>query len=381
MLAARASRLAYNWTAMKRSVIIFLLIAVLAGLGSGQFTIARFRIAPAITESDRPFKLSRYLAPAEPPTTPFERVHCAEMGNGIRVCKHISHVVTFFAIERDDTVLGKWPASTYNGGTSWFEVLKGDIDGDRDDEIIVANCSGVTNGIGFQYWTISILPDPERHGFKQPLEFSVEEYGAEGTFVKHPGDKYCNILATEWHWNAIKEQKRKDGGLYFVGRWFHYKAGALEPIADRPVLARRYLFGFEGERLRTYEDSKKPLTWLKSRLTKATVIDPLKLLKEVSSVQGQLIDVIEEDKEPEGYVSMKLRIRLHSGQPAIYSYSDEESEKETDTFYRLGNARSGILYPKAYQPANIKGWLIGKRVCIATYKDNYGALRRIIWVN
>lgn len=368
---------------MRESVIIVSVMTVFVALSSGQFTNAQLRLASANTELDRPFRLSRYLAPTEPSTTPFERVHCIEIGNGLRVCKHISHADTFFAFERNGAVLGRWPASTYNGGTSWFEVLKGDVDGDRDDEIIVTNCSGVTNGIGFQYWTISILPNPVKHGFKQPLEFNVEEYGAEGTFVKHPGDSYCNILATEWQWGAIREQKRKTGGLYFVGRWFRYKAGRLEPIAERPVLARRYLYGFENERLRTLEDSKKPLTWLKSRLTKATGVEPLKLHKEVSSTHGQVLDVAQVREEPEGYARIRLRVRFRSdsGQRFVYGYSDEESEKETDTFYRLGNTRSGILYPKAYEPADIDRWLTGKRVRIATYKDDYGALRRVIWVN
>ncbi len=324
--------------------------------------------------------LSKYPAPTEPATTPFERSHCAEIGNGLRVCKHISDAEIFFAIEKNGRVLGKWPASTYNGGTSMFEVLRGDIDRDKDDEIIVADCSGVTNGIGFQYWTISILPDPEIHGYKQPLEFSVEEYGAEGTFVKHPGDSYCNILATEWQWDAIREEKRKRGGLYFVGRWFRYRGGMLEPIAERPILARRYLYGFEKERLSTYEDSKKPLTWLKNRLTKATTIDPIKLLKGVSSFYGQVIDVLHEREGTEGYASIELRIKLAGGQVVNYAYSDEGAEEETDTFYRLGDFQSGIIYPKAYEPASIKHWLIGKSTHITTYKDDYNVLRRIIWI-
>ena len=154
----------------------------------------------------------------------------------------------------------------------------------------------------------------------------------------------------------------------------------MEPV-QRPALARRYLFGFEKERLRTFEDSKKPLTWLKSRLTTATAIEPLKLLKEVSAIRGRIIDVTQEGEPILGYVPIHLRIRLDSGNVASYTYSDDASPKQTDTFYRLGHARSGMIYPKAYEPTDPKRWLTGKRVRIATYRDEYGDLRRVIWVN
>ena len=365
---------------MKRATIIFSLIMLLPVLPGGQLANAQSRPAPAAA-SGRPFNLARYPAPEEPSNTHFEPVHCAEIAGGLRVCKHITEAETFFALEKHGAVLGKWPAVTYNGGTSRFEALKGDLDGDGEDEIIVANCTGVTNGIGFQYWNISIMPDPEKHEFKPPLEFSVEEYGAEGTFVKHPGDNRCNILATEWQWDVIKEPKRPSGGLYFVGRWFRYQKGSLVSITTRSTLVRRYLTSFEKERSRTVDSSKKPLSWFQNRSTKSLPTDPFKLLKEVSTLNGQILNLTQGSAESDENSSVKIKIRLDSGQIITYSYSDDDAQDAADKFYRLGNAQSGSLYPEVYAPMDVKLWLVGKKVRVAAYKDNGDALRRILWVD
>src|SRR5215813_1350987 len=262
-------------------------------------------------------------------------------------------------LEKNGSMVGKFETTTYNGGASRFEVLRGDLDGDGKAELIIANRDGVSNGIGFDYWTISIMPDPLKYGFSRPLEFSVEEYGSEGIFVKPSGDNHRNILATEWQLNAIREKNRGDG-MYFVGRWFRYKSGSLEPIPGKPILVRRYLFGFEKERLKTFDDTQKPMTWLSHRLTKFLLVDPMMKFKEISSLRGsvQVITSTAKSQYTESYRDRpaQILVRLDNGKSALYHYSDDELKTMDASYFRIGNAQSGMLYPKYYVPAQGNQW-------------------------
>ena len=354
----------------------FLLVSMTA---SAWQSAAQTQPALKAVSRDRPFVLSRHQAPDEEGQIKYERTHCANLENGLRVCKYITESETFFALERNGQRLGRWPAATYNGGTSRFEVLQGDLDGDRASEIVVADCSGVTNGIGFEYWTISILPDPEKHGFQQPLSFSVEEYGGEGTFVRHPGDKRCHIFATEWQ--ELKYPGRK-WGLYLTGRWFRYHAGLLLPIKERAVLARRYRFAFENERTQADEDAKKPLRWFQHRSTEIRRRDPQTIAQESSSLRGIVLGAAQ-SSDADGQPRLRVKVKLASGQLVEYVESPEGAGQEAqakDRFKRLGDAPSGVVYPKGYAPADLPHWLAGKRVRVVTYQHEEVGQSRILWV-
>ena len=150
-----------------------------------------------IVELDRPFPLLRYRAPDSPYILLPQRSHRAAAGKKLRICKAISGAETSFVFELNGTDIGKWPASTYNGGDSTFELLGGDLDGDGNDQIVIADLAKISNGMGVHTWTISIFPNLQNFGFQRPLEFSVAEFGARGTFVKHPGKRRCQILVTD----------------------------------------------------------------------------------------------------------------------------------------------------------------------------------------
>ena len=137
-------------------------------------------------------------APSPQPVTikGYVRGHCVSLPNSFRVCKLLSEREDIFLIEKDGKRLGSWPTSTYLGETSDFEVLRGDLDGDRRLELIVSNHDTTSAGMGVNYWTIAILPDVESRGFEPPLTFRVEEYGSLGTFVSDRAR--VSILATKW---------------------------------------------------------------------------------------------------------------------------------------------------------------------------------------
>lgn len=144
--------------------------------------------------------------------------------------------------------------------TEGFQVLYGDLDADGKNEIIIANNDATSNGMAVLHWTIWILPELTVQGAVEPVEFSVEDYGPEGTFVRQQDGTY-RILVSKW--KELNDAKR-GSGLYLTGSWYRYAKGALLPEGG-PMLARRYLFSFERERNKTFDDPQKPYLWLKSQ--------------------------------------------------------------------------------------------------------------------
>jgi hypothetical protein len=334
--------------------------------------------------ADRPFNLKRYVAPEAVYDDNTKLLpQCVDIGGGMRVCKRLKDSATWdivFTIEQGGKFLGQWPSSTYNAGLSFFDVLRGDIDANGDEEIIVANRSGVSCGMGIQYWTVSILPDPIKHGFKQPLQFSSQELGAKGAFVRHPGDKRCHILVTNWEY---MEDAKRGGGQYLVGRWFRYKDSLLQPVRERPVLSRRFLFSFQNERSFTSDDKRIPLLWLKNRNTETHAIDPLLRCKEASSIEGVVMEFRSEPNETDTWTEVRrIKVKLTSGEVGDLTVSGDEKE---DVINYLGDAASKAIYPEDYAPADSKRWITGRRIKITAceYKYNWSDkvyTRRIAWI-
>src|ERR1044071_9334728 len=144
----------------------------------------------------QPIKLTKSHAPVETSVDGYHKGHCIALPKNIRICKLLSDDKDTFLVQKDGKNVGTWPATAFLADTSRFEVLIGDLDNDRKPELIVANNDGTSNGLGVDYWTIFIFPDPNFHNFTPPLTFSVEEYGSFGTFVTNRGR--VNILTTTW---------------------------------------------------------------------------------------------------------------------------------------------------------------------------------------
>src|SRR5689334_1452869 len=111
----------------------------------------------------------------------YDKAHCIALQNRIRICKVLSDNA-FFVIQKEGKTIGAWPAYTELGYTEDFDVMRGDLDGDRKPELIVANHESTSNGLGVNYWSIAIFPDSEFRSFQSPLTFNVEEFGTHGTF-------------------------------------------------------------------------------------------------------------------------------------------------------------------------------------------------------
>ena len=284
----------------------------------------------------------------------YDKGHCITLPKNVRICKLLSEDKDTFLVEKNGKSVGTWPGNAFLAETSDFEVLTGDLDNDRKPELIVANHDGTSNGIAVDYWTIFIFPDPEFHSYTAPLMFSVEEYGSFGTFVTSSGR--VNILTTNW---VPGKDRRRRWGTYLVGQWWRYQSGELRPLLERPILARRYLFRFERERLDALKNDRIPFQWLSHPST-----EPVRtefITKQSKASKSGVIQSVTRERE-----SIKIVFKPDDEQPVTYVYPGTYLDNR---FEYLGDAASGRLYPKNYRPPQPEAWLKNKRANLRSYED------------
>lgn len=308
----------------------------------------------------QPGKLVKAGSPQPASIEGYHKGHCIAQPNHIRICKLLSDNADVFLVEKDGKILGTWPSAAFMGETEGFEVLRGDLDGDRKQELVVANHDGTGVGLGVSVWTIAIFPDADFRTFQTPLTFSVQEYGSFGTFV--PAAGHVNILTTYW----VSGADRKRGeGLYLVGQWWRYKSGELVPQQNRNPIARRYLFSFERERWDTINSDRKPYRWLANHTSTAVTTEFITGAS-TSSKRGVIQSISAPEKS--SYRAVKIVFQPDRGQTSTLLYPNDEDEDEFIARY-IGDAVSGRIYPSRYLPADPRKWLSGKRATLRTYDD------------
>ena len=304
------------------------------------------------------------VGPPQPATVEaYEKGHCVALRNRTRVCKVLSETDALFVVEKDGKTLGTWGANTYLGETGDFDVMQGDLDGDRKPELIIANRDSTSVGIGVSVWSIAIFPDTDFRSFQPPLIFSVKEYGTHGTFVVTGGR--LNILTTDWVWGEDPKGKRGQG-LYLVGQWWRYRGGELTPLS-RSIVARRYLLSFERERWDTIESHRIPYQWLSSRRAEFVSTDFI-TGPAITSSQGVIKSVSSKD-ENSPYRIVKITFKPDTDKASEIIYPNEDENGPFVERY-LGDAATGRIYPARYLTSNANKWLTGRRATLRTYNEN-----------
>lgn len=319
------------------------------------FLIAAF----AYEAQAQPQRLVKAPSPQPATIAGYVRGHCVASLNQVRICKMLSESDDTFLVEKDGKRVGSWAGSSYLGETEDFEVLLGDLDGDKRSELIVANRDSSSAGMGVSYWTIAIFPDTEFRNYQPPLTFRVQEYGTFGTFVS--AGRTINILTTRWE-STTDPKGRRGEGLYLVGQWWRYKSGELLPMLNRGTIGRRYLLSFERERWNTIDSDRKPYSWLSH-----VNAEPLKgdLLGPGS---GSKRGVIEASLDP--HQRVRIVFRADNEQPTDFVYPHDDDVEGGNELRYIGDAASGRLYPSHYLPARPEAWLNGKRAILRTYGDD-----------
>ena len=305
----------------------------------------------------QPSKLTKFPAPVAASVEGYEKGHCIELPKKVRICKLLADDKDTFLVQRDGKKMGTWPGNTFLAETSDFEVLTGDLDRDRKPELIVANHDGSSNGLGVEFWTIFIFPDPEFHNFAPPLTFSVEEYGSFGTFVTSGGE--VNILTTDWLTNN-DPKGRRGWGTHLVGQWWRYQSGELRPLLDRPIIARRYLNSFAKDRGETVNFDRVPSQWLSHPSTES--VNTEFITKRSKTSKTGVIQSVTREGE-----TIRVVFKPDGEQPVTYFYSGPYRDNQLDY---LGNSATGRVYPKNYLPSNPETWLKNKRATLRSYEYN-----------
>jgi hypothetical protein len=321
-------------------------------------------------------RLSKAKAPEPATVSGYSRAHCAALPNGVRICKCISEAEDVFVAEKGGQIKGKWPTTAAYGETSDFDVLVGDLDGDGAKELIVANHDGSSQGMMVSYWTISIFPGLEN--FERALVFSVEEYGSFGTFVQVRGG--VQILATKWIWSKAL-RGRRGVGLYLTGRMWRYQDGRLLAVANRPLMARRYLNSFERERAQTEDSPYIPYSWFKSPQAETRRIDPLIDYRVKESLEGVIGDITTSPASGESTISITFQGSAQSPSTVSYRYPVAPDENTKNAFMYIGEASTNIIYPDGYRPVQPVKWLKGRRCKLVTYDGEFQSENlKVLWL-
>ena len=251
--------------------------------------------------------------------------------------------------------------------------MRADLDHDGRAELIVANHDGQSNGMGIDWWTISIFPDATFTNVAEPLIFSVEEYGTFGTFVADR--RGVSILTSRWVWTNDPKGTR-DVGVYLVGHWWRYKAGELVPQTNRAPVARRYLFSFANERGETSNSDRVPYRWVrnaKTEIFKSENITGPSSNNQTGTIQEVSISKTGIDR------SVKITFLSNGGRTLVLTYPEIRNEQSDADLAFIGDAASGLIYPIRYLPARIDTWLKAKRATLRTY-GNEPSTEKILWL-
>lgn len=261
-----------------------------------------------------------------------------------------------------------YPQSTM---ASDFQAFLADLDGNGAQELIIAKHDGSSNGIAIRYWTVYIFPEPLSHSLQKPLEFAVEEYGRQGTFVQN-GNQF-EIWTTEWRGSIIGQQWR-------------YGKGQLLPT-EHPILERWYSFNFERERGKTYRDPRIPYLWLSSPKVQAHSEHPLlKSTDILNSEDGVIQNIVNRCSSKDHPCITTVTFKPNQGKPRSYSYSRSghlyTPGEEAQSFAYFGDWSSRRTYPRRYLLADSSKWLHGRTGKLITYKnrvDNQTQFK-ILWL-
>lgn len=332
--------------------------------------------AATLQKDSQPHVLMKAPAPQPESIAGYDRAHCVSHHHQIRVCKVISADADVFFVEQYGKRIGVWPASTPMNDTSDFEVLSADFEHDGRAELIFANHDGTSNGLGVNYWTITIFPDELKPGV-EPVTFSVEEYGSFGTFVTDR-DMYVNILSTSWKGATDPKGKRGDG-LYLVGQWWRYRSGQLVPHTKRTTVARRYLNSFEKERWETIDSGQAPFRWFRN--AKAETFTPDQITGPALLSESGVIAEVSAVTKTGSQRTVKISFRRDTGATVAYTYPkvDDEGDGDISLDY-IGDTASGRIYPLRYFPSHIEAWLKGKRATLRTY-GAFSRTEMILWLD
>jgi hypothetical protein len=137
-------------------------------------------------------------------------------------------------------------------------------------------------------------------------------------------------------------------------------------MLDRPIIARRYLFGFENERNNAVKHDRIPFKWLSDPNTESVRTDFI--TKQSKSSKSGVIQSVSREKE-----SLRINFQPAGEQPVAYLYPGTYTDD--NRVHYLGDTASRRLYPIHYLRSQPETWLKNRRATLRSYEDLY-----VLWV-
>jgi len=300
-----------------------------------------------------------------------DRAACVDLGADTAVCKclHWEHRDRV-SVVAGDRVVQQWRAPSYFGDLRELEVAIADLDDDGDDEIVVANLIGVSNGMAVSSWQIAILEEAGA----PPLLFEVEDYGV-GSLAESP-EGGCDILATDWEWSL---DSLDDDGTYATGRRYRYADGALHPVPDAGIHVRRLLYSFD----RDFTQRPGGLclsdvaAWFSDPRAQWRATEPALAQQRVGARYGVIRDVRWVDSQWEAEVEIEVELADFTVATVMRSAWLPDYPMQEEAFDSFVDGATRLRYPQSYRPAD-PATLIDASVRIETYRDSWDDLEQFI---
>jgi hypothetical protein len=273
-----------------------------------------------------------------------------------------------------------WPApvegsagndpSAIRGTARDFDLVGADLDGDGRREWVVAFRREL-NDLGMSQWNLAVLSGAQPAA--QPLLFTAANYG-EGSLIRRRDGAGCDLLSTTWE--RAWEPGPLNDGWTLLGRPMRYQAGALAPLPDRPIHARRLYYSFEPGSMPLPSGLVvgTPAHDLGHKNAYARWAEPMADGERVSEEEGTITGA---NPSLDGELGVTQHLVLAT------TYGVRDLEWSADDGYvgyaALGHRPSGRLYPPGYRPSTQR--FVGKTASLNAHALGWGDLRRIAWVD
>ena len=264
---------------------------------------------------------------------------------------------------------GSDPARVMGTATD-FDVVKADLDGDGRREHVVAFRRQL-NDLGMSWWNLAVLSGAQPSA--SPMLLTAANYG-EGSLMRSDSTSRCDLLTTTWElaWEPVGPT---NPGWTLLGRPMRYQAGALEPLRDRPIYARRRYHSFEpGSRnLPGGLAVGTPAEDLAHAKAHTRVVEPA-AERTVINDNPVTITATTPRIDPEHGVVTDLDL-------ARDSYAWTLAWRAWSQGYEaLGHKGSGRLFPPGYRPADTT-WPAGQPATIRAYDRGIADALQLVWLD
>jgi len=249
-----------------------------------------------------------------------------------------------------------------------FDVVKADLDGDGRREHLVA-FRREANDVGMSWWNLAVLSGSQPH--VQPLLFTAANYG-EGSLIDSRSSRGCDLLTTTWE--LAWEPGPLNQGWTLLGRPMGYQQGALTPLPQRPIFARRLYYSFEPGAMPLPGGLVvgTPANDLGHRNAHQRVVEPAAQYWRQGD-NAVTITAAQPSLDPELGVVSTLNLDNNGYQWQL------EWKAWNQGYDALGDQATGRLYPPGYRPAD-PGWLTNRSATVTAYARLYGDNQQLVWL-